>query len=50
MLALRSLLAAQAIDKEDARVKEQATRLKETVKPILGSVDPKVKEILESSL
>ncbi|KAK4445638.1 N-alpha-acetyltransferase 15, NatA auxiliary subunit [Podospora aff. communis PSN243] len=50
LLALRCLLAAQAIDKEDARVKEQAARLKETVQPILSSLDPKVKDVIESSL
>lgn len=50
LLALRCLLASQAIDKNDPRVKEQAARLRETVQPILGSMDTKVKEIIEASL
>lgn len=50
MLALRCLLAGLAIDKDDATVKEQAGRLRTTVTPLLGSVDAKVKEIIESAL
>ena len=48
MLALRCLLAAQAIDSEDARLKEHAVRFEETVRPILGSMDPKVQEVVGS--
>jgi hypothetical protein len=50
LLALRCLLAAQAIDSEDARLKEQAVRFEETVRPILGSLDPKVQKVVGSPL
>ncbi|KAK1831929.1 N-alpha-acetyltransferase 15, NatA auxiliary subunit [Podospora conica] len=50
LLALRCLRSAVAANKNDARVQEQAKRLREATQPLLGSMNPKLKEALETGL
>jgi N-alpha-acetyltransferase 15/16, NatA auxiliary subunit len=48
LLALRSLLAAAALDKEHSKVHSQAIRFKLALDKDLASLDPKVAEIIKS--
>ncbi|KAK0746853.1 NMDA receptor-regulated protein 1-domain-containing protein [Schizothecium vesticola] len=50
LLALRCLRSAAAANKDDARVQEQAKRLREATQPLLGSMNPKLKKALETGL
>ncbi|KAK4152061.1 hypothetical protein C8A00DRAFT_44835 [Chaetomidium leptoderma] len=50
LLALRCLKAALAINKGHPKVLEQATRLRKALGGDLGSLAPKVKEVIESEL
>lgn len=47
LLALKCLMAASAIDKENESVKEQKIRFKKVVESELEGTDPKVVEIIK---
>ncbi|KAK3292065.1 NMDA receptor-regulated protein 1-domain-containing protein [Chaetomium fimeti] len=50
LLALRCLKASLALDKDHPKVPEQATRLRKALEGAMGSLAPKVKEVIESEL
>ncbi|KAL2176997.1 NMDA receptor-regulated protein 1-domain-containing protein [Thermothelomyces heterothallicus CBS 202.75] len=50
LLALRCLKAALAINKDHPKILEQAVRLRKALDGAIGSLAPKVKEVIESEL
>jgi peptide alpha-N-acetyltransferase len=50
LLALRCLKASLALDKDHPKVSKQATRLRKALEGAIGSLAPKVKEVIESEL
>jgi peptide alpha-N-acetyltransferase len=50
LLALRCLKAALAINKDHPKVSDQAARLRKALDGAVGSLAPKVKEVIESEL
>ena len=50
LLALRCLKAALAINKEHPKLQDQVARLRKALDGALGSLGPKVKEVVESEL
>jgi hypothetical protein len=50
LLALRCLTAAQALDKTNPKVQDQASRFQSTVKPVLNTLPPHAQTIIKESL
>lgn len=50
LLALRCLKAALALNKDHPKLPDQASRLRKALDGALGSLAPKVKEVIESEL